>query len=151
MVIASRSPNSSRQCWPRSSMAIVHSQRRGRGWTRTRRDERRMQLLTLKEAAAFLRVHPNTMRSYAVRGVVPASKFRREWRFLDDDLVAAIRAGYPGSARMQLSADDKEAEPWHSGNVQAFTTSSSQHLTERALDDLLARPTGRRPRNITTS
>ncbi|RYD66600.1 MAG: DNA-binding protein [Sphingomonadales bacterium] len=151
MATANLWPNSSPRCSPRSWRVIAPSPRQGRAWARTGRDDRAMRLLTLKEAAAFLKVHPNTMRSYANSGAVPATKFGREWRFLDEDLVAAIRAGYPGRVRMQLSADDKEAERWHSGTVQAFTTSSSQHLTERELDDLLARPTGRRPRNITTS
>jgi len=69
-----------------------------------------MRLLTLIDAAALLRVHPNTMRSYAISGAVPATKIGRGWRFVEDDLVALIRAGYPGRARMQLSAYDKEAK-----------------------------------------
>jgi excisionase family DNA binding protein len=104
--------------------------------------------LTLRGAAALLKVHPNTVRAHAVRGLLPAAKVGRDWRFLEADLVAWIRGRYSKSARVQLSADQKEAI-WHSGNVQEFITSSSQALTERSLDALLERPTGKRPRNIT--
>ncbi|QNM83295.1 helix-turn-helix domain-containing protein [Sphingomonas sabuli] len=105
--------------------------------------------LTLKAAASLLGLHPNTVRDQVRRGIIPGAKIGRNWRFLEADLVAWIRAGYPEAARMQLSAQSKEAL-WHSGNVQEFTTSSSQARTERSLDALLERPTGKRPKNITT-
>jgi excisionase family DNA binding protein len=108
-------------------------------------------LMTLRQAAAFIGVHPNSLRTYVRTGLVPATKIGRDWRFIEADLVDWIRARYPEPARMQPSADRKEASSWHSGNVQAYITSNSQHLTERALDGLLARPTGKRPKNITTS
>jgi excisionase family DNA binding protein len=104
--------------------------------------------LTLRGAAALLKVHPNTVRVLAVRGLLPAAKVGRDWRFVEADLVAWIRSSYSRRARMQPGALEREAI-WHSGNVQEFTTSSSRHLTERSLDELLERPTGRRPRNIT--
>jgi len=107
-------------------------------------------LLSTEEAAAFLKVHPNTIRSWAKSGRIPGSKIGRDWRFIEADLLAAARQAYFGTARMQPSAFAKEAL-WHSGNVQEFTTSSSQRQTERSLDALLERPTGRRPKNITTS
>lgn len=106
-------------------------------------------VLTLRGAAALLDLHPNTLRAQALRGLIPAAKVGRDWRFLKSDLVAWIRSRYPDRARVQLSADRKEAL-LHSGNVQEFTTSSSRALTERSLDALLERPTGERPRNTTT-
>jgi excisionase family DNA binding protein len=105
--------------------------------------------LSLAGAAALLKVHPNTVRARVREGRMPGAKVGRDWRFLEADLVAWMRLQYSDSARMQLSADQKEAL-WHSGNVQEFTTSSSQHLTERSLDALLERPTGKRPRRRTT-
>src|SRR3546814_19695276 len=66
----------------------------------------------------------------------------RQWRFVEAELVAWIRSGYPDAARTQPGASRKEAI-WHSGNVHRNTMSSSQHRTERELDALLERPTGR--------
>ena len=106
-------------------------------------------MLSLRAAAVLLGIHPNTVRSQVRRGLLPGAKVGRDWRFLKPDLVAWVRARYPEAARMQPGALEREAI-WHSGNVQEFTTSSSRHLTERSLDELLERPTGRRPRNITT-
>ena len=116
--------------------------------TGTVRDDR-PKMLSLREAAAFLGVHPNTVRAQVRQGIIPGSKVGRDWRFLHDDLVAWIRSGYREAARVQLSALEREAI-WHSTDVQADTMSSSQRRTEQALDDLLERPTGRRPKNITT-
>lgn len=106
-------------------------------------------LLTLRQAAMLLGLHPNTIRNQVSRGIIPGTKIGGNWRFLEADLVAWIRSGYPEVARMQLSAQQKEAL-WHSSDVQTFTTSSSQHRTEQALDDLLAQPIGPKPKNITT-
>ena len=98
-------------------------------------------VLTIREAAALLKVHPNTIRNLLAEGRIPVARVGRQWRFLEGELVAWIRSGYSAPARMQSGAQRKEAL-WHSGNVQENTTSSSQHLTERSLDALLERPTG---------
>ncbi|OYY90780.1 MAG: hypothetical protein B7Y45_06230 [Sphingomonas sp. 28-66-16] len=108
------------------------------------------QLLSVDDAAAFLKVHPNTVRSWVRDGRIPGAKIGRGWRFVEADLVAVTRQGYSVPARMQPSAFQEEAI-WHSGNVQESITSSSQRQTERSLDALLERPTGKRPRNITTN
>src|SRR3546814_13754058 len=83
-------------------------------------------------------------------GTIPAARVGRQWRFVEAELVAWIRSGYPDAARTQPGASRKEAI-WHSGNVHRNTMSSSQHRTERELDALLERPTGGRPRNNTRS
>jgi excisionase family DNA binding protein len=79
-----------------------------------------MRALSLKQAAALLNVHPNTVRTYAINGVLPAAKIGRDWRFIDDDLVAWLRRGYDDRARVQMSVIQKEAL-WRSGNVQTHT------------------------------
>ncbi|KKL70111.1 hypothetical protein LCGC14_2108170 [marine sediment metagenome] len=38
-------------------------------------------VLTLDEAAAFLRLHRNTLRKLAQDGKVPARKYGAQWRF----------------------------------------------------------------------
>jgi excisionase family DNA binding protein len=106
-------------------------------------------LLTLRGAAALLGLHPNTIRYQVRRGIIPGTKVGRSWRFLEADLVAWIREGYPEAARVQLSALEREAI-WHSTDVQASITSNSQARTEASLDALLEPRTAARRRNITT-
>ncbi len=38
-------------------------------------------VLTIQEAAAFLRCHPRTLQKLAIRGDVPAKKVGSLWRF----------------------------------------------------------------------
>ncbi|MGD9497866.1 MAG: helix-turn-helix domain-containing protein [Armatimonadota bacterium] len=38
-------------------------------------------VLTLDEAAAYLRVHPRTLRMKASEGLIPAAKIGKVWRF----------------------------------------------------------------------
>ena len=49
-------------------------------------------LLTTTEAAAYLRVHPETVRTWARQGVIPAVKFgnRGGFRFRREDLDAFL-------------------------------------------------------------
>jgi len=53
-----------------------------------------MKTLNLKEAAAFLQLHPVTLQRMAKRGDVPAAKLGKRWVFLEIDLVACLRAQY---------------------------------------------------------
>ena len=72
-------------------------------------EQRPPRFLTLRAAAALLDVHPNAVRAHAREGKLPGAKVGRDWRFLEADLVAWMRAQYPDGARMQPSAQDKEA------------------------------------------
>ena len=49
-------------------------------------------LLTLKEAAALLRIHPKTLQNMAIRGEAPAIKLRHGWRFRESDLQRWINS-----------------------------------------------------------
>ncbi len=49
------------------------------------------EVLTTEEAAAFLRLTPFTLRDYARRGILPARKMGKVWRFYKPDLVAWLR------------------------------------------------------------
>lgn len=46
------------------------------------------ELLTTKEAAAFLRVHMVTLSQWAKQGYVPAMKVGKNWRFARHELTA---------------------------------------------------------------
>jgi len=41
-----------------------------------------MNTLNLKQAAAFLHMHPEEVRSRSKRGVIPGAKVGRKWVFL---------------------------------------------------------------------
>jgi len=43
-------------------------------------------LLTLKQAAAFLRLHPRTVVGYVERGELKGRLIGRRWRFRQDEL-----------------------------------------------------------------
>ena len=95
--------------------------------------------LTLRETAAFLNVHPNTVRSQVRRGKLPGAKVGRGWRFLEADLVASIRARYP-QCRRALPALGCSEDPGSSAAASGFMLSGERQSTERALDALLERP-----------
>lgn len=95
--------------------------------------------LTLRETAAFLNVHPNTVRSQVRRGKLPGAKVGRGWRFLEADLVASIRARYPQS-RPAGAAIGGGTAPRSSAGASGFMLSSERQAAERALDALLERP-----------
>ena len=51
-----------------------------------------MKTLSLQEAAAFLHVHPETLREAARAGRIPGAKVGRAWVFLENDLAAICAA-----------------------------------------------------------
>src|SRR5215212_6239963 len=62
------------------------------------------ELLTLAEAAAYLRVHRRTMSRLLQQRVVPGTKIGRQWRVRVADLDAALAGG----ARREPSAEGTE-------------------------------------------
>jgi excisionase family DNA binding protein len=44
-------------------------------------------LLTLHDAAAYLRIHPRTVRAYVHRGLLPGRLIGRRWKFRREDLA----------------------------------------------------------------
>jgi hypothetical protein len=53
-----------------------------------------LKTLGLKEAAAFVRCHPEELRRRVKAGIVPGAKVGRAWVFLEDDLAAYLRSFY---------------------------------------------------------
>ncbi|MDH3671311.1 MAG: helix-turn-helix domain-containing protein [Gammaproteobacteria bacterium] len=57
------------------------------------------EILTLREAATLLRLHPETVRTRAKLGKIKGVQVGRRWRFLRADLIAWLRTRYPTGAR----------------------------------------------------
>ena len=49
------------------------------------------EVLTLREAAEFFKIHPNTLRLWLRQGKIKGSKIGRKWVFLKDDLISIIK------------------------------------------------------------
>jgi hypothetical protein len=54
-----------------------------------------MKTLNLREAAEFLHMHPEEVRTRAKRGLIPGAKIGRRWVFIDVDLADFVRSLYP--------------------------------------------------------
>lgn len=50
-------------------------------------------VLTAKEAAELLRLHPVKLRDLATRGEIPGKKVGGVWRFLRSKLIAHLEKG----------------------------------------------------------
>ncbi len=69
-----------------------------------------LRTLTLDEAAAFLHMHPEEVRTRTKRGVIPGAKTGRRWIFLEIDLAEFVRSLYP--VRRQALHDKLRSEVW---------------------------------------
>ncbi len=58
-------------------------------------------VLTLDEAAAYLRVHPRTLRTKASQGKIPGAKIGRVWRFHRRQLEEWLLRGGARGAQVQ--------------------------------------------------
>jgi excisionase family DNA binding protein len=72
-----------------------------------------METLDLKQAAAFLKMHPVTVQAKARAGEIPAAKPGKCWTFIKDDLVSYLRSLYSSKWRT-LEGDTKENLLCHS-------------------------------------
>ena len=60
-------------------------------------NEANSSLLTLKEAAVALRLHPETVRRLVGEGKIPATRFGRSWRIQLEEVLAAGRTSKASS------------------------------------------------------
>ncbi len=49
------------------------------------------QTLTAEEISERLKVHPNTIKSLAIKGKIPAMKVGVQWRFYLEDVEKALK------------------------------------------------------------
>ena len=109
-----------------------------------------MRTLTLIEAGAFLKMHPEEVRSRAKRGLIPGAKAGRRWVFVEADLVAYLRSLYP-PARQALQVTSGKESLCHFASEVRSGGSASQPPTGSVYDDLLKPSTKAKPKNCTTS
>lgn len=81
-----------------------------------------MNTLNLKQAAAFLKMHPEEVRRCAKLGLVSGAKRGKSWVFIEEDLNAWLRGQYP-APRPVPPALRKEQATWDS--------TSREHLADR--------------------
>jgi hypothetical protein len=77
---------------------LVRRDRTQRQNLRDGRCDRRGRNSHRDEAAAFVGLHPDTLRERAASAIIPGAKTGKEWRFLDIDLVAYVRGRYRRSS-----------------------------------------------------
>ncbi|WP_154820145.1 helix-turn-helix domain-containing protein [Duganella zoogloeoides] len=110
-----------------------------------------MNTLNLLQASAFLHIHKEELRKRAKQGLIPGVKIGRAWIFLEEDLVAYIRAHYPEPRQAMRVTLGKEYQSCHSTSAETPGGSASRRRQESALDTLLAPATKRRRSGTTTN
>jgi hypothetical protein len=110
-----------------------------------------MKSLSLSEAAAFLRIHPEELRRRAKLGLAPGAKVGKCWVFLDCDLADYVRSFYASTRQALRVTPRKELNECHSSNAETPGGLISRHQAASALDALLIQKTSPRPKNSTTN
>jgi excisionase family DNA binding protein len=62
-------------------------------------------VMTVADVARFLQIEENTVRALARRGELPGKKLGKHWRFLRDEILAALQPATPRPAATTSSAD----------------------------------------------
>lgn len=73
------------------------------------RTEPEQVVMTVADVARFLQIEEATVRRLARDGELPARKLGKHWRFLRDDLLAALRTPTPQTTTRQGSAAADDA------------------------------------------
>lgn len=108
-----------------------------------------LRTFTLEEAASFLHMHPEEVRTRAKRGVIPGAKTGRRWVFLEIDLVEFVRSLYP-VRRQALQVTSQEAVCHFESAVRSGGSTLPPPVVSE-YGDLLRPATRPRRRNCTTS
>ena len=102
-----------------------------------------MKTLDLQEAAAFLRMNPETLRQKTKAGIIPGAKPGKSWVYVEEDLIDFIRSQYTVPAEQVVQVAGKEVIPCHlpAKARKAFGTSVSQSQMESEYNAALGLPT----------
>lgn len=110
-----------------------------------------MRTLDLKEAATFLKMHPEEVRRRTRAGAIPGAKLGKRWVFISDDLAAFIRSLYVIQTKHLRLLPVPELTLCHSTSAEKLGGLTSLRHQESALDTLLKQPTEPRRKSYTTS
>jgi hypothetical protein len=113
----------------------------------------------LIEAAAFLKIHCESLRRLAVNGEVPARKVGKRWVFIREHLADYVSGRYIQSREGLRVIDGgktmEQQTSWQSTNkktVKATTgTSTSSIQMDSEYASLLGLKTSNKPKNYTTA
>src|ERR1022692_3232919 len=83
-----------------------------------------MRTLSISEAAAFLRMHPEEVRCRAKCGAIPGAKPGRCWIFIEDDLAEYVRSFY-ATPRQALQVTLRKEMECHFANAAVSGGSTS--------------------------
>lgn len=108
-----------------------------------------MRTLSLTEAAALLRMHPEEVRRRAKLGAIPAAKPGRSWVFIEDDLAEYVRSLY-AKPRQALQVTLRKEMECHFANAVASGGSTSLLPAGSEYADLLGLPTKPKRKSFTT-
>jgi len=108
----------------------------------------RLHTLTLAEAAALLKMHPQTLRRLAKLGVIPAAKPGRRWCFLETDLARYLRALYAAPRQVPQGAMTEDSL-WHSTSAATRGGSASRPQTAERYAALIGLETSETRRSST--
>ena len=109
-----------------------------------------MNTLTLEQAASFLKMHPEEVRSRAKRGAIPGSKPGRRWVFIDEDLAAYLRERYAYQRQALRVTSEKGSALWASANEELSGGSISRPPQDSEYEEAL-RPATRAKRQSSTT
>ena len=79
-------------------------------------------LLTVKEVAEWLGVHPMTVYRKAIKGDIPAVKFGKSWLFPEDVLKAWIQSQVRGGPHPETNADGMSLKEKLRANAPSFAS-----------------------------
>src|SRR3989344_3632545 len=101
-----------------------------------------MKTMDLKEASAFLHMHPVTLLRKVNAGEIPGAKVGKRWLFVDVDLIDHLRSNY---SRRALRGDTEVTSLCLSSNAKTRPSGGSKSpIEDDEYSKVLALPTGRR-------
>jgi excisionase family DNA binding protein len=103
-------------------------------------DRPHLRTLSLTEAAALLRMHPEEVRRRAKCGAIPGAKPGRCWIFIEDDLAEYVRSFY-ATPRQALQVTLRKEMQCHFANAAVSGGSTSLLPTGSEYAALLGLPT----------
>lgn len=108
-----------------------------------------MNTFGLKQAAAYLHIHPEELRRRAKTGRIPGAKVGRAWVFLEEDLAGYLRSLY-GHRRQALQVTPDKEAVCHYASAAGSGGSTLLPKVGNEYADLLELPTRTSRKNSTT-